>query len=319
MRLIERDFSDRQECPSVLIANLHVTADIGKNLARMDEVVQVAHEKGANIVIFPELCVTGYVWDEEPESTAVTELLEEGENRRIAQTVKRIRDGLREDGRGLEYVFYNNVRRKDDGFYNSTFVLHRGLDYTREEYIYDKVFLPPLEQRYFRQGLDRRLTIETRWGSFGFLICYDLCFIELARKYAFQDHVDAIVTMAHWRSEAVREYARMNIMTDHYYGFLWDLMNSSKAAYNQVWSLGANAVGPHDVSGSYFWGGSGIWAPSGMGVVQASNITEELILVRNLDIRGQRERERDAFDYRIDFDRFYRQIGDQGTATRRLP
>ncbi len=313
MRVIERVFSDKEECPTLLLANLHVTAEVAVNLSRMEEIVQVAHQKGANIVIFPELCVTGYVWDDE-DSGAVTDLLQTGENGAISATINRIRDSLVEDGRGLEYVFYNNVRRKNNAFYNSTFVLNRSIDYSREEYIYDKVFLPPLEQRYFRQGSDKRLTLKTKWGSFGFLICYDLCFVELARLYAFRDHVDAIVTMAHWRSEAVREYSRMNIMTDHYYGYLWDLMNSSKAAYNQVWSLAANAVGPHDISGNYFWGGSGIWAPSGMSIVQASNITAELILVHNVDIRGQLTHERDDFDYRIDFSRFYRHMEEKGSA-----
>ena len=318
MRLIERDFSDREQCPSVLVANLHITADIATNLSRMEEVVQLAHEKDANIVIFPELCVTGYVWDD-AGGGEVMQLLDAGENRAVAATIDRIRDSLRDDGRGPEYVFYNNVRRKEGEFYNSTFVLNRSLDYNREEYIYDKVFLPPLEQRYFRQGTDKRLTIQTRWGTFGFLICYDLCFVELAKNYAFRDHVDAIVTMAHWASEAVREYPRMNIMTDHYYGYLWDLMNSSKAAYNQVWSLAANAVGPHDISGSYFWGGSGIWAPSGMNIVQASNITPELILVRNLDLRGQLSRERDDFNYKIDFARFYQHMAEDDSASQRLP
>ena len=73
MRLLERDFSDDERCPSVLIANLHVTSDLTKNLAQMEEVVQVAHEKGANILIFPELCVTGYVWDEDGNEGAWSE------------------------------------------------------------------------------------------------------------------------------------------------------------------------------------------------------------------------------------------------------
>ncbi len=310
MRIIERHFSDQEECPSILLVNLRPTPNVSSNLAQMEQIVQIAHEKEANIIIFPELCVTGYVWDESQDTAdlAVKELLAEGENSRVAATIDAIRDSLKENGRGPEYVFYNNARRKDGHLYNSTFILHPGLDYQDEEYIYDKIFLTPIEQRFFQQGRDRRLSIRTKWGGFGFLVCYDLCFVELARKYAFQDHVDAIVTMAHWRSEAVREYPRMNVMTDHYYGFLWDVMNSSKAAYNQVWTLGANAVGPHEVSGHYFWGGSGIWAPSGMPVIQASNITPELVLVHHVDIKGQRLRERDDFDYQIDFSRFYKDI-----------
>jgi predicted amidohydrolase len=316
MRLVERDFSEKEDCPSILIANLNLASDVSTNLSRMEEAVQTAHEKGANMLIFPELTVTGYVWNEQ-DGQGVIELLEEGENGNITTTLKHIRESLCDDGRGLEYVFYNNVRKKNGEFYNSTFILSRGIDYQSEEYIYDKVFLPPIEQKYFRQGSDKRLTIDTKWGRFGFLICYDLCFVELARIYAFRDHVDAIITMADWRSEALREYPRMNIMSDHYYGYLWDLMNASKAAYNQVWSLGANMVGPHAVTKDYFWGGSGIWAPSGMKIVQASNITEELILVRNIDIKGQRFKERDDFNYQIDFAHFYKQMKEDGSAPRK--
>ncbi len=320
MRIIERSFSDHEECPSVLLVNLQPQPDVAKNLVVMEEIVQIAHRKGANILIFPELCVTGYVWDDpgDPKDQHVRDLLAEGENQNIAKTIQGMLDGLNDSGRGLEYVFYNNVRRKDGAYFNSTFVLHPGIDYRREENIYDKIFLPPIEQRFFRQGSDKRLTIQTHWGAFGFLTCYDLCFVELARKYAFQDHVDAIVTMAHWRSEAVREYAHMNTMTDHYYGYLWDLMNSSKAAYNQVWSLAANAVGPHAMSHAYFWGGSGIWAPSGMSLVQASNITPELVLIHNLDIKGQRRLERDAFDYKIDFEQFYKEVREDGSCPQRM-
>ncbi len=317
MRIVERNFSDKEDCPSILIANLRLASDVSTNLSRMEEVVQIAHKKQANMLIFPELTVTGYIWDKR-DARDFKELLLEGENSNISETIKRIRESLCEDGKGLEYVFYNNARRKDGEFYNSTFVLSRTVDYTDEEYIYDKIFLPPIEQQYFRQGSDRRLIIETKWGRFGFLICYDLCFVELARKYAFRDHVDAIITMADWRSEALREYPRVNIMSDHYYGFLWDLMNSSKAAYNQIWSLGANMVGPHPVTGDYFWGGSGIWAPSGMKLVQASNITEELLFLRNVDIKGQRFKERDEFNYQIDFARFYTQLKEEGSSPKKL-
>ncbi len=140
----------------------------------------------------------------------------------------------------------------------------------------------------------------------------------MARKYALQHEVDAIVTMAQWNSEGVREYPQMNVRSDYYYGFLWDLMNSSKAAYNQLWSLAANAVGRHAISHEYFWGGSGVWAPSGMNILQASNMHEELLIIRNLDIRGQTEREKDEYNYRLDFQRIYSDIQDQGSQIKYL-
>lgn len=46
-------------------------------------------------------------------------------------------------------------------------------------------------------------------------------------------------------------------------------------------------------------------APSGMRLLQASNVNEAL-LVRNLDLPGQRLVEHDDFNYRIDFQSVYR-------------
>lgn len=306
-RIVERVFSQDQFMPTIMVANIYGTPDVQMNLNKMERIIKLAHENRVNILIFPELSVTGYVWNADDENE-VKELLEDGENSHIAPWIKNVRDSLSNGKGGLEYIFYGNARKKKGTFYNSTFILSPLLDYAEEEYIYAKVFLTPVERTYFRPGTDKRLSLDTKWGRFGFMICYDLCFVELARRYAFVDRVDAIVTMAAWHSEAVREYSMMNARTDHYYGFLWDLMNSSKAAYNQVWSLGSNWVGLHEKSREYYWGGSGVWAPSGMKLLQSSNINEELLIIRNLDIKGQREKERDDFNYRIDFEQFYRHM-----------
>ena len=306
-RIVERVFSEDENCPTVMIANIHSTTDIKANLAKMEEIIELAHRKSVNILIFPELSVTGYIW-KALEPSEVKDLLLEGENKRIKKWLDNIKASLTDGEGGLEYIFYGNTRERDGSLYNCAFILNQGIDYMQEDYIYAKVFLIPSERPFFEQGTDKRLSIDTKWGRFGFLICYDLCFVELSRQYAIVDQVDAIVTPAAWHSEAVREYAHMNTRTDHYYGFLWDLMNSSKAAYNQVWSLGANWVGLHPKSGEYYWGGSGVWAPSGMKLLQASNINEELLIIRNLDIKGQRDKEQDDFNYRIDFQSFYRNM-----------
>jgi predicted amidohydrolase len=306
-RIVERIFSEDESSPSVLIANIYGEPNIEKNLHKMEQIIEIAHKKRVNILIFPELSVTGYIWKTK-DNAPVWDLLAEGENGRLEGWLKNIRDSLTDGEGGLEYIFYNNIREKNGGYYNCNFILNPLIDYRQEEYIYAKVFLTPIERAFFKQGTDKRLSIDTRWGRFGFLICYDLCFVELPRQYAFIDEVDAIITMAAWHSQSVREYAMMNTRTDHYYGFIWDLMNASKAAYNQVWSLGANWVGRHKKSREYFWGGSGVWAPSGMKLLQASNINEELLIIRNLDIKGQREKEKDEFNYRIDFHEFYRNM-----------
>ncbi len=309
-RIVERVFSENEEKPTVLIANINGDPNVEKNLSKMEKIIEIAHRKKVNILIFPELTVTGYIW-KASDPAPVWDLLAEGETGRIEKRLKNIKDSLTEGQGGLEYIFFSNVREKEKRYYNCTFILTPSIDYRQEEFIYAKVFLTPSERVFFSQGTDKRLSIDTRWGRFGFLICYDLCFVELPRQYAFVDGVDAIVTMAAWQSQAIREYAMMNTRTDHYYGFLWDLMNASKAAYNQVWSLGANWVGRHKKGRQYFWGGSGLWAPSGMKLLQASNINEELLIIHNVEIKSQRDYEKDDFNYRIDFHEFYRQMRHQ--------
>ena len=71
-------------------------------------------------------------------------------------------------------------------------------------------------------------------------------------------------------------------------------------------------------SGEYFWGGSGLWAPSGMRLLQASNINEELLIIRNVDIKGQKDKEQDRFNYRVDFENLYRYMKGQVECVRYL-
>ena len=306
-RIVERVFSEDDSWPTILIANIYEEPNVENNKKKMEHIIQIAHQKGVNILIFPELTFTGFLW-KSPNQEEVWDLLAEGENSRLKPWLKNVKDSLTDGEDGLEYIFYGNTRLRDGDYYNCSFILNPAIDYEKEEYIYAKVFLTPTEKNFFKTGTDKRVSIDTKWGRFGFLVCYDLCFVELPRQYAFIDRVDAIVTLAAWHSQAIREYEKMNTRTDHYYGFLWDLMNASKAAYNQVWSLGANWVGRHQKTGEYFWGGSGIWAPSGMKLLQASNINEELLIIRNVDIKGQRDKEQDDFNYRIDFEDFYRNM-----------
>ncbi|SET68791.1 Predicted amidohydrolase [Natronincola peptidivorans] len=306
-KIVERVFSHKEDCPTVLLANINTSIDLHKNLAKIEEIIEIAHEKRVNIVIFPELAITGYIW-ESLEDQEIFHHLRAGESNLVKNCLNNIRNSLVDNGKGLEYVFINNAREKNGSLYNSTYVINSKIDHYEESIIYDKIFLTPLEQRYFKRGSDKRLVIDTKWGRFGFLTCYDLCFMDLAKKYAFIDDVDVIVTIAAWRAQAIRDYSLMNIRTDNYYGYLWDLMNSSKAAHNQVWSLGVNCVGSHEVTGSIFWGKSGIWAPSGLPLLQASNMREELLIIRNIDIKDPINQEWVEFNYRIEFNNIYKPI-----------
>lgn len=311
-RVIERFCTDDDSKLSVGLANIEaVVPNIEANKEKMLEVLRVFKERGVNAAIFPEFTLSGYFWEDEEECRRYMD------KALIENHLDWVENSLRPmlDSR-LKAIVFNNLRRGvDDKYVNSTFLLserHGGL----ETNIYDKTFLPGIEKAYTETGQDARLVIDTSNGLFGFVTCYDIMFSHLLSEYANIDKVDAVVQIASWRSLARRDYAKMNVQTDTYYGYLWDLMLAATSATNQVWTIACNAVGTHGISGVKFWGGSGVWAPSGMPLVQASHDQEELLIVHNIDIKAQRQAEHDDFNYALDFNSVYRPIAGKRTFTR---
>ncbi|MBE0481218.1 MAG: carbon-nitrogen hydrolase family protein [Dehalococcoidia bacterium] len=310
-RIADVAFSTNEACPSFMTANINPKFDIEHNLSRMEEIAQAAHEKQVDILILPELAVSGYVWDNDDRGE-VLEHLKASDNRRtqVKRVLDRIKAGLVDSCRGLKAVFFGNVRDNRRGsLHDTVFIMTATADYNTV--FYDKIFLTPLEKLYFKRGSDQRLVLDTRWGRIGVMICYDMCFVGLGKRYAFNDEVDLIITAAAWRTEAYREYPLLNLKLDNYYQFIWNLMHSALAAHNQIWSIGANCVGAFEKTGGLFCGQSGIWSPSGIPLVQASHDREELLILRNVEIRGHmRHQAKEDFDYSLDFDEVYREIKD---------
>lgn len=313
--LVQRAFSDDEAKMSVGLANIHAAVpDVEANKDKILRACQTFKERGANVAIFPEFAMCGYFWDEREDCLAY--MREARTEQHIDWIENELMPLLDDDFKG---VVLNNLSEAPDGrFYNTTFVVNRDRDYLADENTYNKVFLPGIEKEYTESGRDDRLIVETPQGNFGFTTCYDYLFSDLLREYAIVDHVDAIVQVASWRAVADRDYEGMNVRTDHYYGDLWDFVMPANSAMNQVWTIACNAVGTHPVSGAAFWGSSGIWAPSGLCLIQASRFNEELLLVHNLDIRGTRAAEQDDFNYAFDFKEIYRPMEDSRGFTRAL-
>jgi predicted amidohydrolase len=313
IRVVERFFSDEEHHPSFGLANIHaVVPDIEANKDKIARAVEVFRDNKVNVAIFPEFWLSGYFWEDARECVRYMDQAVIENHTGWIEGV--LRPMLNDQLRG---IVLNNIRTGPaDKYLNSTYVISKKHDYLRKEDIYDKIFLPPLEKVYTESGRDDRMVIDTQVGAFGFTTCYDFMFSQLLLEYAKIDKVDAVIEVASWRAEGRREYPRMNIGTDTYYGELWDMTMAAKSATNQVWTIACNAVGIHGVTGVQFWGGSGLWAPSGLKLVQASRFQEELLIVHNVDIKGQRKFEHDDFNYRLDFEEIYRPVKGKRTFTR---
>jgi len=314
--IAERGYCDDESKLSVGLANIHAEVpDVEANKDKILRAASIFKERGVNICVFPEFCLSGYFWDEHADCLAY---MKQAVAENHADWIERELQPL--IGDDLEAIVLNNLTaaKKKDRFLNRTFAVGRDSDYLADENTYDKVFLPGIEKDHTESGRDDRLVLQTRHGRLGFTTCYDYLFSELLREYSMVEEVDAIVQIASWRAAGGRDYPGMNLRTDHYYGDLWDYVMPASSATNQIWTIACNAVGAHGVTGAPFWGGSGIWAPSGVCLIQASHVSEELVIVHNVDIEGAQKSEKDDFDYAFDFKQIYRPLEGGSTFTRDL-
>ena len=324
--VVERWYSDDPNNISVGIANIHNqvsmtgTDSIAENKQRILDSIDVLKTYDVNMIVFPEFALTGYFWEDTSECW---DYMREGVTDNHTEWLRTVKGKLDET---LHYIVFNNIRLSHSGgdrFYNSVFVVDKDFDCSdltnpanEQDHIYDKTFLPGIEKTFTQSGQEDSLTLKTEWGTFGFTTCYDMCFTQIFQEYAVFETVDAIIQVASWRATGKRSYPGMAVETDRYYGFIWDVMASSQAAFNQVWILACNAVGYQERGDYLFWGGSGLWSPSGIELLQASHEEEELLVIHHIDILGETQYEQDDFHYYKDFIEVYDLIPEKRSFTR---
>jgi len=272
--MTEKGFSTAGNTPgqagSRRIALAQIAPSLGhpeRNMALHLEQIAAARQQGADLLVFPELSLTGYfVRDMVPD---------------LALTPTSAEIGRLLDAAGPMAVIAGFVEESPrHRFYNAAFYGEGG----RVTHVHRKVYLPTYglfdEQRYFAAG-DRIRAFETsRFGRVGVLICEDLWHLSAAAIMQAEE-VDLLVCIA---NSPTRGVEGPNIRIAETYEHL-------TKAYAQL--LGAvvvlaNRVGFED--GLCFWGGSMAIGPDGHALCQAP-LLDEALAVADLD-RGELRRQR---------------------------
>jgi len=234
-----------------------VLGNVAVNLKMHRTVIRKAAAAGADLVIFPELSLTGYLLqDLVPEvalspdrSTVVKELRRL--SRRIALVV-----GLVEESE--DHCFYNSALFLSDGK-----ILHR----------HRKVYLPTYgmfdEGRDFAAG-DSFSAFDTPWGRFGILICEDAWHPAAAYLLA-RDGADFILILSSGPSRGVGSGKELASITS------WVDLCRVTARFQTLYALYVNRVGVED--GMHFSGGSFVADPFGDIVGRAPALKESLLLL----------------------------------------
>ncbi len=141
--------------------------DLAGNRERAREAVRSAAAAGADLVVLPELCTSGYVFEssEEARSTALAP------------------DDVASDwsGHGAVVVGGFAERAEDGTLFNSAAVVEPGGEVLA---VYRKTHLWDRESLFFEPGPEFPPVVESPLGRLGVCVCYDLSFPEVPRGLA---------------------------------------------------------------------------------------------------------------------------------------
>lgn len=147
------------------------------NVESMIEYVTEAHEKGVKLLLFPEMCVTGYAYSDDPDSEVYKMAVENAEplDGPTAQTFAELSDDY---DMWIIYGATQTVEGDNEHAYNSAFACSPEGKVTA----YQKI--TPVEGDWCKPGTTPVL-LDTEYGLIGLSICYDTYATpELGRYYA---------------------------------------------------------------------------------------------------------------------------------------
>ena len=232
--------------------------DLQHNLDVHLAYVQQAREQGVDLLIFPELSLTGYqVQDLAPEVA----LRADAADSIFSQLLKASRD--LEIDIVVSFVHVDSRRR----FYIANAYLSAG----ETLHIHHKLYLPTYamfdDSRYFAQGNSVR-AFDTRFGRLGMLICED--FWHVSPPYLlWLDGADILILNSSSPSRGLNESERLG-------GTRWvELVNQAYGSMFTAYILHCNRVGYED--GKNFWGGSSVVDPDGEFMTHGLYFDEALI------------------------------------------
>lgn len=220
------------------------------NIKKIEKTVARAKKQKADLVIFPELSLTGYVLKDqlyelaEPIPGSSTKIIED-----IAKKAKlHLVFGMPELSEKTQATLYNTaVLVGPEGFIGK----------------YRKMYLPNHsvfeEKRYFRGGYETA-AFDTDLGKIGLTICYDMFFPEVSRLTRLKG-AQVIVCIS--ASPAVRRA-------------FFETLTAARAIENTAFLIYVNLVGIEN--GLQFWGGSRLVGPQGKVLVKAKYDEEDFVM-----------------------------------------
>jgi len=230
--------------------------DVAANLAIYEEQIRLAAKRGADLLLFPELSLTGYFLRDMVPNVAL---------RLSAPEI----DRLKKLSRDIAFVAGLVEEGPDYRFYNAAVYFDRG----EVRHVHRKVYLPTYgmfdEQRYFARG-DRVRAFDTRFGRLALLICEDLWHPSTIYLAA----LDGALTVLCPSTSPLRGISEGEPQDDN--ARYWEMINRAYAETYSLFMIYGNRCGFEDGVG--FWGGSEIIDPFGQRIAKAKYYEEDFFV-----------------------------------------
>jgi NAD+ synthase (glutamine-hydrolysing) len=234
---------------NLALAQIHTKlGDVQANLEKHLELVKQARQADANLLIFPELSLTGYVLQDLVPMVACRP---EAGDPVFRHLLKASRD--------LDLVVGFVDEDSRHRFYIATAYLSQG----EVVHVHHKIYLPTYglfdEGRFFAPG-DTVRAFDTRFGRFGMLICED--FWHASPPYLlWLDGADVLLFSSASPGRGLNGEPKLESSA-------WvERINAAYASLFTVFVAHVNRTGFED--GLNFWGGSTVFDTNGKLVVQA--------------------------------------------------
>ncbi len=166
----------------VAVAQAHLqVGDVPGNILETVRLINEATEKGAQIVVLPELSNTGYIFESIEE---LRKMLKDDNCLEVWQKESKEKQIIIVAG------FAQEINNK---FYNQSVIIEDGEIKT----IYSKVHLFNTEKNYFEEGNKNPEVVKTKHGKLSTIICYDLEIPEFVR-YVTEKGCELLCVPLNW-------------------------------------------------------------------------------------------------------------------------
>lgn len=218
------------------------------NLAHAADLVKLAAQQKSNVVLFPELWLSGFDYPN---------------NHVLSKATPEALILLKELSQKFGIIIGGSVFEEIDGqIYNSYNLIFPDRDADK----YQKIHLFRLmeEDRWIAAGQHLQFS-SFPWGDAGLAVCYDLRFPEIFRNYALHN-AKAVFLVSGWPIQRISH---------------WKTLLRARAIENQLFMIAVNHVGKS--GDTVFGGSSAIISPWGETIVEG-NETDEQLLTAEIDL-----------------------------------